>query len=529
MTTLAYKLAYSYIRFSSADQIKGASLSRQDENAQRWIDQHPEHGPLRLDTTLNMRDLGVSAFRGMHATKGKLGAFIRAIDTGRVQRGSYLLVENFDRMDRRRTLEALSLLISILEKGIVVVIISANKVFTHETVDDFDLMYAMFEMSRSHQESVRKREFSSKNWARKRKRAATEGHKITHKCPAWLGLEDGRFVVLEDRVRLIERIYSMCLDGYGAIAITKTLNEERIPTWNKSDGWNISYIQTILHTPAVYGVFTPGLIDNTKLEPIPDYFPVIIPKDTFLRAQHAMAARTGKGGKPGGRINIFAALLRCGCGGSIVRLNKGRRSLPIFTCDRGRRGMSSCGYAPWPVEEVERIILTHLTGLDVRSLFTAQESTLATIRASRAAIEVGIARTQDQLNRLADAVAQGGELPTLIARIQSLEVEIVGSRAQLSELVALERSEMMKRSNATVASEQIQALVASDDESMRVRLRGHIRDLIQVIIIDLKTREISLLYNIKADSERKFIGIFKDGNRAIDPFPGIRYIVKVTK
>jgi DNA invertase Pin-like site-specific DNA recombinase len=74
-----------------------------------------------------MRDLGVSAFRGAHTIKGKLGEFITAIDTGRVQPGSYLLVENFDRMDRRRTLEALSLFISILEKGITIVIISDNK------------------------------------------------------------------------------------------------------------------------------------------------------------------------------------------------------------------------------------------------------------------------------------------------------------------------------------------------------------------------------------------------------------------
>ena len=49
------------------------------------------YNPGELDTTLNMRDLGVSAFRKANIEKGNLGAFIEAIEKGMVKPGSYLL------------------------------------------------------------------------------------------------------------------------------------------------------------------------------------------------------------------------------------------------------------------------------------------------------------------------------------------------------------------------------------------------------------------------------------------------------
>ncbi|MFZ4778091.1 MAG: recombinase family protein, partial [Terrimicrobiaceae bacterium] len=50
--------AYSYLRFSTADQIHGDSLRRQTALARAWC--------LKTGITLvdNYRDLGISAFRG---------------------------------------------------------------------------------------------------------------------------------------------------------------------------------------------------------------------------------------------------------------------------------------------------------------------------------------------------------------------------------------------------------------------------------------------------------------------------------
>ena len=84
--------AYSYVRFSTPSQAAGASLQRQTEKAAKYA---LDHG-LTLDTELSMTDLGVSANRGKNAHTGALGGFLKAVDAGYVERGSYLLIENMD-------------------------------------------------------------------------------------------------------------------------------------------------------------------------------------------------------------------------------------------------------------------------------------------------------------------------------------------------------------------------------------------------------------------------------------------------
>ena len=80
-------IAYSYIRFSSEKQKKGASIQRQEELATKFIKDNPEL-ELDLDTALNMRDLGVSAFKGKNMTDGALGNFTALVYQGKIEQGS---------------------------------------------------------------------------------------------------------------------------------------------------------------------------------------------------------------------------------------------------------------------------------------------------------------------------------------------------------------------------------------------------------------------------------------------------------
>ena len=106
--------AYSYVRFSTTVQSLGASLQRQTEGAEHFVAERPN---LVLDKTLNLGDLGVSAYHGKNATEGALGGFIKAVDEGKVAKGSYLLVENLDRLSRETVTTALELFLSILRRG----------------------------------------------------------------------------------------------------------------------------------------------------------------------------------------------------------------------------------------------------------------------------------------------------------------------------------------------------------------------------------------------------------------------------
>src|SRR5262245_11384720 len=113
-------LAYSYVRFSSPEQAKGDSLRRQTEAAAEWC----KRSKVRLDTTTTFRDLGKSAFLGDHRTnpdRHALARFLKMVEDGKVPRGSYLLIENLDRLSREHVLPALSLLLNLIQDGIRVV------------------------------------------------------------------------------------------------------------------------------------------------------------------------------------------------------------------------------------------------------------------------------------------------------------------------------------------------------------------------------------------------------------------------
>jgi len=85
------KKAYSYIRFSTPEQIKGDSLRRQLAGSRQWA----EENGYELDTS--MRDLGVSAYNGANRTEGSLKKFIDLIEQGHIDEGSVLILESLDR------------------------------------------------------------------------------------------------------------------------------------------------------------------------------------------------------------------------------------------------------------------------------------------------------------------------------------------------------------------------------------------------------------------------------------------------
>src|SRR5262245_24847644 len=94
--------AYSYLRMSTEDQLKGDSRRRQLEASKAYAE---EHG-LDLADDAQLEDIGISAFKGANARDGALGQFLTAVRAGLVERGSFLLVESLDRLSREEILPA---------------------------------------------------------------------------------------------------------------------------------------------------------------------------------------------------------------------------------------------------------------------------------------------------------------------------------------------------------------------------------------------------------------------------------------
>jgi hypothetical protein len=96
-----------------------------------------------LDTSLTLRDEGVSAFTGKHRENPDeyaLATFLGLVKSGRVRPGSYLIVESLDRLSREDVDEGLELLLGLTRAGIRVVQLQPTEIVYAKPVDPMKLV-----------------------------------------------------------------------------------------------------------------------------------------------------------------------------------------------------------------------------------------------------------------------------------------------------------------------------------------------------------------------------------------------------
>jgi DNA invertase Pin-like site-specific DNA recombinase len=323
------KIAYSYLRFSTAGQEGGDSLRRQTEAAARWC----EANAARLDESTTYRDLGKSAFLGDHRKnpdRHALAAFLKLIEAGRIPRDGYLLVEALDRLTREHLRAAVTLFLSILEQGVNIVTTGNGRVFRHDSDDMTDVIIAVVELARGHGESKRKSGLCGAAWGAKKAAARADGTPPTRMCPAWLEVvgvkkirrgagwrldfTDAEYRVREDAARTVRMMFEWCAAGQGTFGILQRLLREGVPPIGRTGKWERSYIRKTLTNPAAMGTYQPqnGSRKRTRDgEPVDDFYPAVVSAALFNAAQRAIRGRDGKSGRPpkAGTFNPFAGLL----------------------------------------------------------------------------------------------------------------------------------------------------------------------------------------------------------------------------
>lgn len=495
--------AYSYIRFSTPEQIKGDSLRRQLELSEKYC---AGHG-LVLDTVLKFHDFGKSGYSGEHR-KAALGQFLKLIETGTIGKGSVLLIESFDRLSREEVTEAVGQFLSIIGKGIKIVTLLDNKEYTKLDVNKnpAELMFSVMVMARAHEESATKAFRLAKAWQAKRERLNEK--KLTSRCPAWLTLNNDKteFTAITERQKVIKDIFDLKLNGKGKGTIAVQLNQTpRI--WKpgsadgskRGDGWRESYIQKILQSRAVIGEYQPCKLVNGKRQPIgdpiPDYFPAIIDKGVFYRVQDQFQQNKNKGGQTGQVKNLLSHIVKCGyCGGSMAYVDKGqtpKSGQPYLICDRARRGMDCC-HTSMKYSEVENLVITYCRGLRPEDILNNKAEA---------------ASTRTLLQNEHDGIT--GELETIDVQIQNLASSIERtSNSQVRETLEKKMAENFDRKaslkekqkrikhqldslsneNTQQTLDALTELVASLQDSktpaqiaIRLKLRNELRQLISLI------------------------------------------------
>lgn len=456
-------------------------MRRQAELSQQYAD---EHG-LTLDVALHLRDLGLSAFDRSNLERGALGAFVEAITRGHIAPGSFLLIESLDRLSRAQVLDAFELFTAIIKRGITIVTLTDNMVYSQESLSANvgNLIVSITIMARAHEESALKSRRLKAAW--ENKRANIGEKKLTARCPYWMRLRDDKkeFEFIPERVEIVRSILHASRSGMGTGVIAKRLNEQGTPTFSKKDnGWHSSYIEKITTSPALYGSLQLHLWQNGKIvphgEPLANYYPALISRDEFLLLQEARKGRrlgSGSRARKGTNVpNLLSGIVKCGyCGSTMILLGRSPRKLASgivrvekhLVCDGARRGRG-CYAVQWEYKAFEHSFLMFCRGLELERLVREAEPTHVgqqeqfSITEQLEITQTLIIETQRRLERLADALSDEEDQSatpsrTVMHLIRNLEHKLDELEEQKE---VLEQSLAVAQASAQLRSTQLDSI-----------------------------------------------------------------------
>lgn len=506
------KTALSYVRFSSEKQALGDSLRRQVELSKAYAEKHG----LVLDESLSLRDLGVSAFRSKNLEKGALGAFIEAIEKGLVKPGSLLLVESLDRISRNTVLEALNVFTTIINKGISIVTLVDERIYSKESIGANwpELVVSIAQMARAHDESLTKSHRRTESWKKAYSDAKATGKKITGKVPFWL-TSDRQIKPAE--VEVVKLIFDRALNGIGMWRTCGELNKMGVRPPGHGKGWGTSTVYSILVSEAVRGNLT--IKQKGELsEVIEGYYPRIIDDATFFEIQRKIVKRPPGKVSPK-KINLFTSILYCAhCHGKMqvdtATLKSGVTSSRIV-CTAARRLMG-CESTPWNYEQFERQFLDFVTELDLPALLNEEprdEMLSVHVDSLHAELESNKRKIDAMLNAL-----EFGEAESVMKRIKELEAErkVLESKYHKAKQRFEEAQMTVNRLSGIQATVNgLYKLMSEADEEKRVLLRYSVSEAIRSLVekIVLAPRGTGLqLDGMKApDTARSFTVHFRSG------------------
>lgn len=520
------KIAYSYLRFSTSEQLKGDSLRRQIERSEAYAREHN----LQIDHSLKLQDLGISAFKGQNASEGALSGFFAAIQSGRVPKGSTLLVESLDRLSRDQITSALTQFLQIINAGVTVVTLMDSMEYSTESINQNpgSLMMSIVIMMRAHEESASKSDRICRAYAQKRLDAVNSKTIVTSRGPSWLKLSEKEFVIIPERAALVRRVYQMNADGMGKLTIAKKLNSENVPTFEswrsyseKPRGWFGSTIGNLLKNRAVLGYYQPGKLDQQTGKSIPDgpeiegYYPPIISKELWYQANSRPRAPRGPRAK---RVNnLFSGIVIDGyTGARMIYSSKGSSSeshgYRCYLYSDIRRLNPDLKGQSWPYAHFENLILNYLKELDWKTLINSSpDENLNKLRTAEASLMEKCQKLQGAIDRILDTFSSAENSSalsrTIKVKVDQLATELESVEIELS--IIKREIEKSTQANTAIAAgfEEFKSLIKNGDVESRLRLQTEIRRRIESITVYRHGPPAGLLTDAVGDINWPYIAI----------------------
>lgn len=532
--------AFSYVRFSTPEQAKGDSLRRQTDATKVWC----ERNGVALDESTTLHDLGRSAYTGKHRDnpdRHALAGFLKLVEKGKVPRGSYLVVENLDRLSREHIQPALLLVLNLLQAGVRIVQLKPAEMVFDDKSDTMPVMMMMMELSRGHGESALKSERVGATWEKKRE-AARQGKAqpprrldgrvttaITGRLPAWVEDRGGEMCLVPERAAAVRRIFQLAAAGYGYTRMIRRLQEEGIPAFGErvvkpgrkrsafSGEWSVSYLADLIADRRAVGEYQPRTRGRKPDgDPIPNYFPAAVTEEEWLLARAAIGSRTSAKTRTGKYVNIFAGLLthaRDGTGMlAVTKVKPLRRMLANY---RGVTGKATNYSFPFPV--FEDSILKKLREIDPQKILNGDEGPDESL-----ALGAQFARVEADIASISRELDEHGESPTLYRRLRAKEDELRDLADRLAE--AQQRATYPLSAAWGECQTLAEALdQAADKDDVRLRLRAALRRIVEGVWVLIVPRGKVRLAAVQmwfapahkggpAVKQRSFLIYHRDGN-----------------
>jgi DNA invertase Pin-like site-specific DNA recombinase len=324
-------VAYSYIRFSSAQQQHGASLVRQQEMVGKWLVANPTY----TRSELSFQDLGRSGWSGAHLDNA-FGRLLAAVEKGVIKAGDVVLIEAIDRAGRLEPMEMLPLLSKIVNAGVNIVSLDDGITYNRESVNSNHLFLLVAKVQQAYTYSDNLSRRVKDAYERKRVNAA-KGEFTERRTPLWLENTGTEVRLVKDLQPFIVQIFQDYAAGIGERRILarvrgqhpllETLNPTTIKKW--------------LRNPTAIGRWQPWPVDGVEQAPIDDVYPAVISKELWYRVQKQLAS--GAKIKGASKIYLLSGLVTCGRCGKNFGVIDTKVSAPAMVCmSRHRLGEAGC-------------------------------------------------------------------------------------------------------------------------------------------------------------------------------------------
>jgi len=464
-------LAISYLRFSSSKQKKGASYERQLEATEKYCAQN------NLTLIEHIADKGISGWNEDNLEEtAALGKFLKLIESGKIKKGTTLIVENLDRITRANLNKAVNLVTGILESGIDIVTTMDGKRYQKNSTPT-DLMIAIIYLTRGNDESEIKSKRVKQAWSIKREMICEGKFVKLTQHPNWLKIEKEKYIEIDDSSKLVQRIFDMYTSGIGGNLIANQLNNEKIKPFSKNGKkFTFSSIERLLKNPAVIGrcdIVSP---------PKENYYPKIISDSIWYQAQSIRQKNNHYKGtrNDSKKINFLGGIAFCReCGSSLVRYSCGPQSkrYQYLVCSSAKYGNHKMDLIDYKIAQ-ETIVMAIYQCNFLNNFIDSNKPEIN--EGNIEALSGKLIEVQNRIINVCDAIEETNS-KDLKSRLNSLQLE----KTEIENKIIYEKKIISERQyNLSTKDLFIRTVYQKiDDNNFRMRIRSYFRSIVKAAYI----------------------------------------------